>query len=233
MPCSGVVCNGQDGYRNLGGQLMPYIIEGSDTIYLSPLAAARVYEKKKRQKGRQWRKYYRLVYNFAKVYPYAIVAKDIVFEADSTIKTEGLVRGDKDKYVNAVIKELFNCFETPLKNLTISQGELLMKLIDRECGFTPYAIIREFKNRFTAGFWQGVAKLFGEDLKRPYDPTGKDEAVEDLVEQWEKGTFEQTYFEIFWKYPPMVQVPEKYNKPNLNTAHAVIEPPKEKAKKKK
>lgn len=230
FPLDGVPCLAQDGFKDANGKIMPYIIEGNDTVYLSPLAAARVYEKKKRKKGRQWRKYYRLVYNFAKVYPYAVVSKDIVFQADSTIKADNLARSSKDKYVNYLVKELFHSFETPLRNLTISQGELLMKLIGRECGFTPYEIILEFKNKFSAGFWQAIAKLFGEDLKKPYDPDGKDEAVEDLVEQWKNGTFEQTYFEIFWKYPPMVEVPEKYNKPNLNQAHAVIEPPEEKKK---
>lgn len=186
---------------------MAYIVEDGDTVYLSPLAAARIYEKKKRNKGREWRKYYRLVYNFAKAYPYALIAKDIVSSVDSTIKTDGLARGRKGRYVDAVIAELFRKYEKPLRKLTVTQGELLMRLIDRECGYTPYAIIVEFKSRFTAGFWQGVAWLFGEDLKRPYDPSGEDEAVEELVRQWEEGTFEQTYYEIFWEYPPEPPLP--------------------------
>ena len=55
--------------------------------------------------------------------------------------------------------------------------------------------------------------MFGDDLKAPYDPEGVDAPTEDLVHQWENGKFEQTYFEIFWKYPPMVELPEKYVKP--------------------
>ena len=153
------------------------------------------------------------MYNFAKVYPYALVAKDIVADVDSTIKKDNLKYIRKDRYVSQVTGELFKAFEKPLKNLTISQGALLMRLIDRECGITPYYIIKEFKNRYAATFWQGIAKMFGDDLKAPYDPEGVDAPTEDLVHQWETGKFEQTYFEIFWKYPPMVELPEKYVKP--------------------
>lgn len=204
----------QEGYARLGGKLMPYIIEGKDTIFLSPLAASRVYEKKPRQKGRQWRKYYKLVYNFAEVYPYALVAKDIVKQTDSTIRTDKLKYVSKDKYVDRIVKELFSSFENKMKNMTVTQGQLLMLLIDRECNISSYDIIKTFKNRYAAGFWQGMAKLFGNDLKRRYDPNGEDGAIEDLIRQWENGSFEQTYFEIFWKYPPMIELPEKYRKPD-------------------
>lgn len=200
----------QDGYKKLGGSLLPYVIENGDTVFLAPLNPARVYEKKPRKKGRQWRKYYRLVYNFAKVYPYAVAAKGIVAEVDSTIKADALKYVRKDRYVGEVTKELFHHFEKPLKNLTITQGELLMKLIGRECGFTPYSIIQEFKNNYAAAFWQGIAKLFGEDLKRPYDPDGEDEATEELVRQWWAGDFVQTYYEIFWEEPPITELPPQY-----------------------
>jgi len=200
----------QSGYKEKNGQYMAYIVEGNDTVYLSPLAAAHVYERKKRNKGREWRKYYRLVYNFAKVYPYALVAKEIVFEADSTIKEDNLKYIRKDKYVGAITSGLFKTFEKPLRNLTINQGQLLMKLIDRECGVSSYSIIKDFKNRYAAGFWQGIAKLFGSDLKKHYDPFGEDAATEELVRQWEEGKFEQTYYEIFWEYPPVVDIPDKY-----------------------
>lgn len=210
----------QNGYRDVNGTLMPYIVEGGDTVYLSPLAASHVYEKKQRKKGRQWRKYYRLVYNFAKVYPYALVAKDIVADVDSSIRADNLRFVRKDRYVGAITKDLFGSFEKPLRNMTVTQGQLMMLLIDRECGITPYEIIRSFKNIYAAGFWQGIARLFGNNLKRHYDPEGEDEAVEELVKKWKNGTFEQTYFEIFWEYPPLVELPEKYRRPDISTRRA-------------
>lgn len=202
--------NGQDLHSAHDGNYLQYIIENGDTIYIDNLPAARVYQKLPRQKGREWRKYYRLVHNFSKVYPYALVARHLVEQADSTIAAEGLKRGKRDKYINSVQKELFEAFEQPMRNLTVSQGALLMKLIDREVGKSSYNIIRDYKNGMAAGFWQGIAKIFGSDLKKPYDPDGEDEATEELVQKWESGEFEGLYYSLFWQYPPEIEIPSKY-----------------------
>lgn len=192
------------------GAFLPYIIEGKDTIFIDELPAAKVYPKLPKQKGKQWRKYYRLVHNFSKVYPYAIVAKSLVEEADSTIEARHLKRAKKDKYVSQVQKELFKVFEKPLRSLTVSQGALLMKLIDREVGKSSYYIIKDYKNGMAAGFWQGIAKMFGSDLKKPYDPEGEDRNVEELVKIWEAGDFPALYFSLFWEDPEIPVIPEKY-----------------------
>ncbi len=190
--------------------ILHFIIEKGDTIYIDNLPAAHVYQKLPRQKGREWRKYYRLVHNFSKVYPYALVARHMVAEADSTIAADNLKRAKRDKYINSVQKELFSVFEAPLRNLTVSQGALLMKLIDREVGKSSFNIIKYYKNGMAAGFWQGIAKLFGSDLKKPYDPEGDDAATEELVQKWESGEFEGLYYTLFWEYPPETEIPSKY-----------------------
>lgn len=190
--------------------LMEYRIEGRDTVYIGELPAARVYSRLPRQKGRDWRKYYRLVYNFSKVYPYAIIARHLVEEADSTITADNLRRGKRERYINSVQNELFEAFEEPMKNLTVSQGALLMKLIDREVGKSSYNIIKDYKSRMAAGFWQGIAKLFGSDLKAPYDPDGEDRQTEELVKIWEDGEFEGLYYSLFWEYPKLPEIPSKY-----------------------
>lgn len=192
------------------GIFLPYIIEGKDTILIDELPASKVYPKIPKQKGKEWRKYYRLVHNFSKVYPYALVARSLVEEADSTIETDRLRRAKKDRYVNKVQKELFSVFEKPLRSLTVSQGALLMKLIDREVGKSSYYIIKDYKNGMAAGFWQGIAKMFGSDLKKPYDPEGEDRNVEELVKIWEAGDFPALYFSLFWEDPKIPVIPEKY-----------------------
>ena len=191
-------------------EMMHYIIEGKDTIFIDNIRASKVYSKLPKMKGREWRKYYRLVHNFSKTYPYALVAKKLVHEADSTITADNLKRGKREKYINSVQKELFTVFESQMRNLTVSQGALLMKLIDREVGKSSYNIIKDYKNGFAAGFWQGVAKVFGSNLKKPYDPEGEDKATEELVEIWEDGDFPAFYWSIFWKDPPEMPIPEKY-----------------------
>lgn len=192
--------------RGKNSGYMEYIIEGGDTIYVDALRAAKIYQKLPRQKGRDWRKYYRLVYNFNKVYPYAIEARRIMAQVDSTVTTDELKRGKKEKYIKAVQSNLFNAYEGTLKNMTVSQGALLMKLIDRESGLTTYEIIKDYRNGIAAGFWQGIAKLFGTDTKKHYDPQGEDVATEDLVVKWQDGDFDNFYFSLFWEYPSKTEL---------------------------
>ena len=146
-------------------RVLRYIVEGKDTIYIDEIRASKVYSKLPKQKGKDWRKYYRLVHNFSKTYPYALAARKIVNQADQTIEDNNLKRLKRDRYINTVQDELFEMFEGPLRSLTVSQGALLMKLIDREIGKSSYMIIKDYKSGIAATFWQGVAKLFGSDLK--------------------------------------------------------------------
>jgi len=189
---------------------MEYIIEGKDTIYVDYLRASKVVSRHPKMKGKEWKKYYRLVYNFNKTYPYALAARKVVADADSTIAADGLKRGKKERYLKSVQEELFADFEKPLKNLTITQGALLMKLIDRECGMSSFSLIKDYRNPIAAGFWQGVAKLFKSDLKKRYDPEGDDLLTEELVQKWEKGEFDDFYYSLFWEYPAKTELPSKY-----------------------
>ena len=190
--------------------ILRYIVENGDTIYIDNIRPSKVYSRLPRQKGREWRKYYRLVHNFSKAYPYALVARKLVQEADSTIAADNLRRVKREQYINRVQKELFEVFESQMRNMTVSQGALLMKLIDREVGKSSYNIIKDYKSGMAAGFWQGIAKIFGTDLKKPYDPEGEDRLTEELVKIWDAGDFQAFYFAIFWKDPPVLPIPEKY-----------------------
>ena len=190
--------------------VLEFIVEGNDTIYIDQIRASKVYSRLPKMKGREWRQYYRLVHNFSKAYPYALVAKKLVVEADSVIAADNLKGIKREKYINKVQKELFSVFESQMRSLTVSQGALIMKLVDREVGKSSYNIIKGYKSGITAGFWQGIAKMFGSDLKKPYDPEGEDEATEELVQIWEAGDFPAFYWSIFWKDPPEMPIPEKY-----------------------
>ena len=190
--------------------MLPYFIEGEDTVYYDTITASRIYSRIPKQKGREWREYYRLVHNFSKAYPYALVARKLVTKADSTIAADRLKGMKREKYISQVQKELFDVFEGQMRKLTVSQGALIMKLVDREVGKSSYDVIKDYKSGITAGFWQGVAKIFGSDLKKPYDPEGEDKATEELVQMWENGDFDVLYWSLFWKDPPEMPIPEKY-----------------------
>lgn len=170
-----------------------------------PPATVNGNQKKKKIKkyGREWREKYRLIYNFNRVYPYALVGRKMMAQVDSTIEAEGLDRRDRDKYVKNVEKELFALFEQDIRHTTISQGFLLTRLIDRECGMSVYDIIYNYEGGFSAGFWNLVGKVFDQDLKARYDPEGEDAKTEELVRIWDSGEdeWDEFYYQVFWEYP--------------------------------
>ena len=182
---------------------LPYRIEKGDTIFIDKMNAIYVYPKpvKKKKQSKEWRTYYKTVYNFDKVYGYALKAAEIIREADNTIASTKMNSREKEKYLSAFQKKLFKEFEKPLKNLSISQGKLLLKLIEREAGITSYYLIRDYRGRVAAGFWQGVAKLFGSSLRKPYDKYGEDKLVEDLIQMYNDGRFYYLYLSVFGRSP--------------------------------
>lgn len=184
--------------KPLKGFSVGYKVEGRDTVYQIKLRDTYLFSwPEEKKKGRAWRDFYRLVYNFRKTYPYALIAKEKFGIADSVLNSRKFTSKQKTNYIKDFEKDLFKDFEKPLRKMTITQGGLLLKLIDREIGQSSYQIIKEYRGGFNAIFWQGVAKIFGSDLKRPYDKFGEDKITEDLVIMYQNGTFEDLYYSIF------------------------------------
>ena len=127
-------------------------------------------------------------------------------QVDSTIAADASKRSQRTQYIKSVERELLNIFSYDIKHMTISQGMVLMRLIDRECGMSPYSIIKEYESSFAANFWQVIAKLFSHDLKVRYDPKGKDAKIEELVQIWDSGKWDQFYYSVFWEAPPKVVI---------------------------
>ena len=93
---------------------------------------------------------------------------------------------DRKNYIKSREKELRKEFTSPLTNLSIYQGKVLMKLINRETGNNCYQIIKEYKGGFTAGVYQTVAFFFTTSLKQPYDKNGEDTEIEKIVQEVER-----------------------------------------------
>ena len=180
--------------------LMRYTVEGSDTTYWDRLNTLVVpYRPNYKRGSKEWRQYRRLVYNFRKVYPYALKCKEIIADADSTLANSNFNKRERAKYIKSYEKRLFKEFETPLRRLTFSQGRLLLKLIDREVGLSSYYLIKNYKGGAAAGFWQFIAKLFESDLKKQYDRFGEDRETEYLVMLWQEGAFDALYYSLFYQ----------------------------------
>ena len=125
-------------------------------------------------------KYRRTIYNFKKVYPFTLTAAKVL----DSVEHEYLAlpsRSEKRHYIRQLQKKLMARHKTKLSKWTISQGIMLVKLLDREAGSTSYELIQEYKGSLSAFFWQGIARMFGNNLKTKYQPLGEDLFLEKLV----------------------------------------------------
>jgi len=129
---------------------------------------------------RKYRKYQKMIRDLKKVYPYAQKAKYKLIKMEREFRKLESEKARR-RYVKTVEKELKNEFKDDIKHMTITQGRLLLKLIDRETGNTSYHLLEELKGNFSAFFWQTIARVFGHDLKAEYDPDGRDWMIERIV----------------------------------------------------
>jgi|LauGreDrversion4_2_1035121.scaffolds.fasta_scaffold210594_3 hypothetical protein len=125
-------------------------------------------------------------FNVRKVYPYAILASAKLKEYEvalNKIQDED----DRDDYMKYAEDQLQKQFGDELKKLSMKQGKILIKLIDRQTGNTSYELVKTLRGKFSAFMWQGVARLFGSNLKSEYDANGDDKLIELAIRQIESG----------------------------------------------
>ncbi len=132
------------------------------------------------------RRYRRLVDAVKKVYPIAKIARAKMAEMEKELCSLPTKKEQK-AYIKRVYNEIKAEYTPVLKRMTRTQGKVLLKLIDRETEYTAYEVLREFRGGFIAGFWQGVSKIFGQNLKAEYDREGEDRIIEQIVLYYEAG----------------------------------------------
>lgn len=189
--------------RPVSGTPMRYTVDPQgDTVFVDALDPVWVFPRGKSMQRGDWRRYYKLVYNFNKVYPFALVGREMMAQVDRTLAADRSKRSERTRYIKDVERELLRLFEADIRAMTITQGFVLMRLVDRECGMSAYEIIQTYENNFAAGFWQLVARLFSHNLKTRYNPSsGEDAKIEELCKIWDSGQWDSFYFSIFYEYP--------------------------------
>lgn len=166
--------------------IRPAYIENGDTLFVEfldevEITAPLVFDSKRNAK-----RYSRLFRYVKKVYPYAKVA-GIKMRQYEAILAETEKKSARKKIMRKAEQELKEEFSEELKNLTYMQGEILLKLIDRETNTSSFEIVQDMRGGFKATFYQGFARLFGFNLKDRYDPTGRDKEIENIVQLIENG----------------------------------------------
>jgi hypothetical protein len=128
----------------------------------------------------------KLVRDFRAVYPLAEVARQTMAGFEEKLLALPTRKAQRE-FSKQTEKELVAQYTPTLKRMTVSQGRILVRLIDRETDQTSYQIVREFRGGFVAGFWQGVARIFGHNLKDEYDPVERDRMIEQCILMYDAG----------------------------------------------
>ena len=132
------------------------------------------------------RRYQRLVRNVKKVYPIAKYANERMLKLEDELAKIDDKR-ERERHIKQVEKELIKEYTPILKKMSISQGHVLIKLIDRQTGSTSYELLKEFRGGLSARFWQTIARIFGSNLKDQYDAEGEDKMIELVINLYEAG----------------------------------------------
>ena len=167
--------------RSRGFWHQEWTVDKGDTIphiYILPI---RKYARKP-----DMRRYQRLIRQVKKCYP---LAKQARIEMERMERQLLAVKDKKEqeKLAKQLQKQLIKQYTPVILKMTISEGKVLLKLIDRETEHTAFQIIKDFRGGFVAGFWQMFAKMFGNNLKLEYEPETNDKVLEQIVTYYEMG----------------------------------------------
>jgi hypothetical protein len=161
--------------------IAPFSILDGDTFFIADVPEVEILAFKDKNERK---KYYILKRRVLKVYPYALAAK---------IKLQSIQNGldlipkrrQKKRYTKEVAKWVKEEYADKLKNLTMSEGKILVKLIYRETNSSSYEILKSYRGRFNAFFWQTMAKFWDNNLKTEYNPVNirEDMLIEHIIIQ--------------------------------------------------
>ncbi|MEO1436597.1 MAG: DUF4294 domain-containing protein [Bacteroidota bacterium] len=151
----------------INGEIVKGIVHNGDTLMIAHLGTASV-KARLFEDDEEWDYYKKTRRRANKVYPYAVKALE-VFQKIEDFSKDAKKRQRK-KYIKSLQKELKEEFEEPLRNLSKSQGKVLVEMIERELDTSMFKLIKELKGGFKANTWTFAGKFLGYKLKKTYDP---------------------------------------------------------------
>jgi hypothetical protein len=170
----------------LAAGMLPAEVIGSDTVPVVHIREVIIYPPPVFRNKREQQRYAKLVRDVKRTLPYAKLVYHTLIETYEYMESLPDEKA-RQAHLKRMEKELFAQYKPELKQLTLSQGKLLIRLIDRECNQTSYHLLRAYLGSFRAGFWNLFAGMFGASLKSDYNPQGKDALTEQVVVLVESG----------------------------------------------
>ena len=161
-------------------------VQDGDTLYLAYLHELWVYPPMKFKNKKQEKFYWKTVRDVKKCLPYAKkITADMAYADEELAKLPD--QKSRKKWWRSFERQLFKKYEKDFRGMYASQGRMLMLLLDRETNRTSYDLIKQYKGKTAANFWQFIAKLFKNDLKEEYDASDKDRITERVINLVEAG----------------------------------------------
>lgn len=164
------------------------ILENGDTLLMVNLPEVDIDLMQRYNQILETRNGRRLAVNVKKVYPYALIARQMLHEYDSLLAKESSSKARRELMKKAE-DDLTARYTEELKKLNFTQGLILIRLIDRETGDSSYEVVQQLRGKFRAFFYQGFARLWGYDLKSEFDPhkNQEDDDIETIIAMIERG----------------------------------------------
>jgi len=176
----------KDSLRLAKGYMLEGKIVEKDTFLYIEMPPITIVPNRTFANSEERRKYDRLIRQVKHVYPYAVMVRTTFREIEAHL--DSFPNGnDQKKYIKQKETELRARFEEELIRLTVTEGRILIKLVDRETGHSSYDALKQLKGSLNAFFWQSIALMFGSNLKSEYDAQGEDEMIEEIIIQIENG----------------------------------------------
>jgi hypothetical protein len=181
-----------DNYGNLTAhsRIRYFVAENGDTLPMVVVAPVFCFAKTRfrsdNARRRYYEQYYKMIYNLKITYPYAQILRQRLMEIESHVAQLPTERQRK-AYIKQVEQQLMAEFKPVARKMTISQGKMLIKLVNRQTGKTGYTILKELKGSINAFFWQAVARMFSQSLKSEFDPENDDKLLAELIFLYENG----------------------------------------------
>ena len=177
-------------FYGIAQEVKPLVVRATvvigDTIPVVSLREVEIFSLLTPNTRRERHQLTKLIRDVKKVYPFARLAGIQVRKFSKLIEEANNERESK-RIMKEAEREITERYGDELRNLTFSQGKVLIKLIDRETGDCSYNLVEELRGNFTAFFYQAFARIWGYNLKVKYDPEGEDKQIETIVKMIERG----------------------------------------------
>lgn len=176
----------QEQTTTIKGYLVPVCVYEGDTIPSMRMPTLYVYKPLKFKNKKKQQEYNRLVRNVKKTLPIAKEVNRAIIETYEFLQTLPDEKA-RQKHLSLVEKSVKEQYTPRMKKLTLAQGKLLIKLINRETSSSSYELVKAFLGPFKAGFYQAFAAIFGASLKKEYHPEDEDAMIERIIVLIENG----------------------------------------------